>query len=153
MSQATVQTACTWSPYTYCITCHWIMYPSLSPAQALWSAHCACRGHSGVLFWNTLLCQYGIHVSDVPKTLQDSSSLMLKEPIRVTGSSMSCVTEVTVEMWNVCERDGRVCKWDLLCRLICQCPDRQQKNEDVAGILKGLRCDSHRLNNPYCTYI
>lgn len=31
------------------------------------------------------------------------------------------------------ERDGRVCKWDLLWRLICQCPDRQQKMKMLEG--------------------
>lgn len=49
-------------------------------------------------FLVTFLHQCRIHVSDVLKTLQDLLSLMFKEPIRVIGSSVSCVAEVTVEM-------------------------------------------------------
>lgn len=47
----------------------------------------------------TFLHQWRMHVSEVSKTLQDLSGLMFKEPIRVTGNSLSgCMVEVTVEM-------------------------------------------------------
>lgn len=57
-----------------------------------------------VFFALAFLHQCPIHVSDVQKTLLNLSSLMFKEPIRVTANSLSgCMAEVTVEMSYVCE--------------------------------------------------
>lgn len=129
VSQATVQAVCTFEP-TW-IKCADTEFAPTSHFLSLKKTFV----HREFLFLPvTFLQKCRLDVIDVSKTLQDLSSFVFKEPIRVKSKSLSgCMAEVTVEMWNVCEWDVSVCEWGLCWWLICQHPDRQGGMEMLEG--------------------